>query len=608
MSRENPDFLIAANLAHEIQNPLQAILGLCETHLPMTDSPKSAEVLRKIQTCAEDLSVLVKDVLDFSQHQQNQHHSAQLPFDPVSVFYETITSLYPQAQHKGIELLGFSPANAPHEVIGDTVKFKRILLNLLQNAVKFTANGFVHAHLNFLPSSAGHLIQIKVKDTGIGIPRSRLKSIFQPFTQADATTFTRYGGTGLGLTMVQALARFMGGDVQVQSQPGRGSCFTVNLLVGSSPTVSTDSVKFLEGKKVFILSPCPYLNHWLNQCLRYWGAEVKYAADSWEAEKLGGEESFDFLIMDLPQDTAPQWPQLQSTSTILLSDFEYSLQGYRILPKPVNLQTLRGMLENKNPAPVVIHSPTVPTAIRPLRILVAEDNEVNREVVSLQLKRAGHEVSATVDGAAALELWRAKEFDLIILDLQMPLLGGIAIASVIRKEERRRKRKPISLVALTGSMNPAQRALCQKVGLDEFLVKPLRGADLLAKVNAIRQRNELPEDTHEFIKNLQRADAQEAEDLKFAGRIFLKHSDSFIEKLQTALANKDPQDMQFQAHAVLGMLGIMGCSELVQLASLIDRRPQDSQTEKRTKRLIDGLRKLKDSLRSLGDLTPDGQT
>ncbi len=610
MSKENPDFLIAANLAHEIQNPVQAILGLCETNLPMQNSPESAQVLQKIQNCAEELSNLVQDVLEFARFQQGQSKLSLISFDPVSALHETLASLYPKARAKGIELLALTPADAPEQIRGDKIKFKRILTNLVQNAVKFTGKGTIQASLDFQKSATSYHVEMKVKDTGIGIPQQRLPFLFQPFTQAETNTAEYYGGSGLGLAMVQSLARAMGGEVHVESDIGKGSCFTVKLNCASVRPLHTTSPKILKAKKILLQCSCPHLQPWLIQSLQFWGAKVITAPSTEEINKIIGNENFDYLIIDIPVDTSPQLPQCNSTPTILLTDFDYPFHGYQVAPKPVNLQTLRHLFEDKKP-----HTEATPSLVKPkektdrsLRILVAEDNEVNREVISLQLKRAGHDVSVAVDGVATLELWRIKEFDLVILDLQMPLLGGIEVATTIRREEKRLKRKPIPLIALTGINESGQRAHCKKAGLETYLVKPLRGSDLIEKIKVVSQSNDLPDNIDEFTKNLRLADEQEAEDLKCAARVFLKYSHSFIEKLQTALAKNDPKDIRFQAHAVSGMLGMMGCTKLVHLAGQIDRKPRDPQAIKRTKQLIDGLQRLEEALRSSGDLTADGQT
>lgn len=610
MTRKNHHFLMAANLAHEIQNPVQAILGLCEMGVTEKDALSPEQILQKIQSCAEELSTLVKDVLEFSHYQSGHPPLAKEAFDPVGAFHETLSTHYPKARSKGIELIGFTPANAPEQILGDKIKFKRILYNLVHNAVKFTSVGLIHASLNLEKTPSGYLIEIKIQDTGIGIPQERLASIFQPFVQAEANTTERFGGTGLGLTMVKALAQAMGGDVQVISEVGKGSCFMVKLNCSAIESVSVTTPSLLKKKRIILQGGNSHFQAWLSQSLQYWGAEVITVRSPLEAENLVQEEKFDYLIIDVPQDTSPRLPRLDSVTTILLTDFDYSFHGYRVVPKPVNLQNLRKHFENKNQKtggePSVQRLPE--KAEHSLRILLAEDNEVNREVISRQLKRAGYEVSAVVDGMAALELWRAKEFDTVILDLHMPLMGGIEVATIIRKEEKRLKRKPTSLVALTGTVEPGQRTDSKKAGIDTFLVKPLRGADLVEKMRVISQVNQSPKEIDEFTKNLQLADQQEAEDLKCAGRIFLKHSQSMIGKLQMALDKNDPKDIQFQAHAIGGMLGIMGCSELVQLSTRINRRYRDPQTPKRTKELIDGLRRLEESLRSLGDLTPDGQT
>jgi CheY-like chemotaxis protein/HPt (histidine-containing phosphotransfer) domain-containing protein len=314
-------------------------------------------------------------------------------------------------------------------------------------------------------------------------------------------------------------------------------------------------------------------------------------------------------LLDLPDDINPKLPAIPRELVILLTSPDLELRGFKQLHKPLTLTSLWSELGHHQPGPEdQPATPQAPTPRRHLRILVAEDNEVNREVTVSRLKRAGHEVSATVDGAAALELWGIKEFDVAVLDIQMPLVDGIGVAEGIRSAEFQTGRRRTIILALTAMTQESDRVRCEQAGFDGYLSKPMRGADLITKIDQLVGESADPTNTNEFQAALGELDEEEAEDLRCAARSFLRHGPQMVADLEAALNQGDPETVMRQAHGVKGMLALMGCVELSRVAAQLERTPGLPPAAETCQRLIGGLRSLLLSLSSDVKLTPHGQT
>jgi two-component system sensor histidine kinase/response regulator len=603
----------AANISHEIRNPINAIQGLCENALEGSEVPPQ-EVLQKILHCAVELDKLIKDVLDFSRLESGAMILESLQFNPVLEFEKIVQRLHPMAQRKGIEFIATLNPDTPHCVQGDPTKFRRIINNLVDNATKFTARGNVTCELNLHPIAHTIHAEITVTDTGVGIPPDRLEHIFNPFTQAEASTTRRYGGSGLGLAITRKLCQAMQGDVHVTSTINQGSQFIATCVFSAVENPPAYDRPDLSGQKILIAGGNTLSRNWIAACLTFLKAETVTATCNHEAEIIWSatalsDRPFTRIILDLPTDTSPRLPPIPKEKILLLAEPGLELRGYHQLSKPITLTGLSQIFSSATQLKNTAINATIakPAARRSLRILIAEDNEVNREVTTCRLKRAGHEVSATVDGSAALELWRSKEFDLAILDLQMPLLDGIELATSIRSEEITTRRRATRLIALTGMAenNVAQR--CRNAGFDDYLTKPMRGSDLIQKIDEAMRPSAIETDEHEFISLLKQANEDEIEDLQIAGRAFLRHSDQLIEQLAAASSRANIHELTLQAHGIKGMLSLMGCQELAKLASRIEHNASSPIAKENTKQLIHGLQTLQETIRSSG-LIPHGQT
>lgn len=604
-----------ANVTHEIRNPINAIQGLCETNLEQA-APLSPDVLTKIQSCARELEDTVRDVLDFSRLDRGNVTIESIPFNPVRALEEVTAQFQHQASRKGIELAALIKADSPLSVLGDPIKFRRITSNLIGNAVKFTENGHVHAELEFEERNGRLRAQLIVRDTGIGIPADRLESIFEPFTQADASTTRRFGGTGLGLTIVRSLTHAMDGYMKVTSEVGRGSTFGATVMVEPNPAFTAPPQPALAGQRILLVAGSPEVRQWFADTLTSWGATCVQTENDADAEALwaaaaAAEEPFHRAIIDLPEDVSPRLPAFPREQIILVTSSEVEFRSQAQLFRPVSLTALWTRFSTASPV-ADEHEPALgrTRASRSLRVLLAEDNEVNREVASARLRRAGHTVSATVDGSAALELWRTKEFDVGILDIQMPIMDGLAVAAAIRAEEQARGRRRTSLLALTAMTQELDRARCEAAGFDAYLAKPVRGAELLEKLELLAASQEVALEQvreDEFASHLATAEAEDAEDLRAAARAFLRHADDMINRLCLARDSGEPDTLSREAHGAKGMLSLMACDSLARLANQVERQPTESSARARTDELIDGLRKLHEALSSRIDLRPHGQ-
>lgn len=603
----------AANISHEIRNPVNAIQGLCENALEESDMPQGI-VIQKIHSCVVELDKLINDVLDFSRLESGAMTLESIQFNPIHEFEKTVQRLHPMAQRKGIEFIATLNPDAPHCVQGDPTKFRRIVNNLVDNAMKFTEHGSVTCELKLRCHTGTIHAEIIVADTGVGIPADRLERIFDPFTQAEASTTRRYGGSGLGLAITRRLCHAMHGDVHVTSTANQGSRFIANCVFESVENSPSFAPVDLSAHKILIVGGSLLSRNWVTECLKFLRADTCTASCNNEAESMwlaaaNSEHPFSLVIIDLPADTTPRLPSIPNDKILLLTEPELELRGYHQLSKPI---TLTQLWEKFSPTLKSAESIAAVTATRNsvrrfCRILIAEDNEVNREVAVSRLKRAGHEVCATVDGSAALELWRSKEFDLAILDLQMPLLDGIELATSIRAEEKATRRRPTQLIALTGMTDHNISERCREAGFNDYLTKPMRGQDLLRKIEEATCPAEAESAEHEFVTLLQQSNEDEIEDLRIAGRAFLRHSDELIDKLATTLTSHNIQELALQAHGIKGMLSLMGCQELSKLASRIEHNASSPISKENTQQLINGLRTLQETIRSCG-LLPHGQT